>query len=181
LLFLSSLTRSAYLNVFKVCSQQLLAGETLAIIVVLLLPVKESFNTYVSLLPLNGKCFFSRSNALIHSFNANRLLLISAPSNLVYLLVLIVSAPLSLPAKSMKLILLYGLPLCFNYIYKIACDLLLSELAPVLPLVLLVSPVLISFMMSSTWITLVSVKPTIFTFYFASSLQSTSVLLLSKS
>jgi hypothetical protein len=45
LLFLSSLTLSAYLKVFKVCSQQLLAGETFAIMVVLLFPVKESFST----------------------------------------------------------------------------------------------------------------------------------------
>jgi len=43
--FLSSLTLSAYLKVLSVCSQQLLPGETLAIIVVLLFPVNESFNT----------------------------------------------------------------------------------------------------------------------------------------
>jgi hypothetical protein len=64
--------------------------------------------------------------------------------------VLTVSAPLSLPAKSMKLILLYAFPLCLSCIYKIAWDLLLSAFAPVLPLVLLVSPVLINFIMSST-------------------------------
>lgn len=83
--FFSSLTRSAYLRVFRVCSQQEFAGDTFAIIVVLLSPVNESFNTYVSLLPLKGVCFFSRSSALMHSFNASRLLLISAPSSLVCL------------------------------------------------------------------------------------------------
>ena len=57
-----------------------MAGEIFAIIVVLLLPVKESFKTYVSLLPLKGKCLWSRSRALMHSFNASRDLLISAPS-----------------------------------------------------------------------------------------------------
>jgi len=57
--FFNSLTRSAYRKVFKVCSQQFDAGEMLAIIVVLLLPTKESFKTYVSLLPLNGVCFLS--------------------------------------------------------------------------------------------------------------------------
>lgn len=67
------------------CSQQLVAGETLAIIVVLLFPVNESFNTWVSLLPRKGVCFLSRSRALIHSFNASKDLFISAPSILVYL------------------------------------------------------------------------------------------------
>jgi len=43
--FLSSFTRSAYLRVFRECSQQLLAGETFAIIVVFELPVKESLRT----------------------------------------------------------------------------------------------------------------------------------------
>jgi hypothetical protein len=43
--FLSSFTRSAYLRVLRECSQQLLAGETLAIMVVFELPVKESFST----------------------------------------------------------------------------------------------------------------------------------------
>lgn len=102
--FFSSLTRSAYLKVLSVCSQQLEAGETFAIIVVLLLPVKESFSTWVSLLPLKGVCFFSRSRARMHSLRASNDLLISAPSPRVYLLLSTVSAPLSLPAKSIKLI-----------------------------------------------------------------------------
>lgn len=92
----------------------------LAIIVVLLLPTKESFSTWVSLDPRNGVCFLSKSKALIHSFRASKDLLISAPSIFVYLSVCIVSAPLSLPAKSMKLILLYKRPLCFNCICMMA-------------------------------------------------------------
>ena len=70
---------------FRVCSHELTAGEMLAIIVVLEVPVNESFRTCVSLEPLNGKCFLSRSRARIHSFSAKRDLLISAPSILVYL------------------------------------------------------------------------------------------------
>ena len=44
--FFSSFSRSEYLRVLRVCSQQLLAGEILAIMTVLqLVPVKESFRT----------------------------------------------------------------------------------------------------------------------------------------
>jgi len=43
----------------------------------------------------------------MHSFKAKRLLLISAPSNLVYLLDSVTSFALSLPAKSINDILLY--------------------------------------------------------------------------
>lgn len=43
--FLSSFTLSPYLSVFSECSQQSCAGDTLAIIVVLLLPSNESFKT----------------------------------------------------------------------------------------------------------------------------------------
>jgi len=89
-----------------VCSEQLEAGEIFAIIVVLLLPTKESLRTWVSLEPRKGVCFLSKSSALMHSFSARSDLLISAPSIFVYLSVCIVSAPLSLPARSMKLILL---------------------------------------------------------------------------
>ena len=64
-----------------------------------------------------------KSNALIHSFNANNDLLISAPSNLVYLLVSLTSAPLSLPAKSINDNLPWHLLPSFRVIYNIACDL----------------------------------------------------------
>ena len=57
--FLSSLTLSAYLNVFKVCSQELELGEIFPIMTVLQFPVKESLRTRVSLLPLKGVCFLS--------------------------------------------------------------------------------------------------------------------------
>lgn len=136
--FFNSFTLSAYLKVFRVCSQHELAGETLAIIVVLLFPVKESFRTYVNLLPLKGRCFFSMSRALMHSFRAKRDLLISAPSILVCLFWSIVSAPLSLPAKSMKLIFPYALIslLAFSWSWRIAWDLDESALAPVTPDVL---------------------------------------------
>ena len=43
--FFNSLILSEYLSVFKVCSHELTAGEILAIIVVLLFPVKLSFKT----------------------------------------------------------------------------------------------------------------------------------------
>lgn len=42
--------------------------------------MKESRNTWVSLLALNGKWELFLPKALIHSFRANRDLLISAPS-----------------------------------------------------------------------------------------------------
>ena len=104
--FFNSFTLSAYLSVFNVCSEQFDAGEMLAIMVVLLFPINESLRTCVNLEPRNGVCFLSRSSARMHSLRAKRDLLISAPSIFVYLSVCIVSAPLSLPAKSMKLILL---------------------------------------------------------------------------
>ena len=132
--FFSSLTLSAYLNVLSVCSLQLEAGEMFAIMVVLLLPTKESLRTWVSFDPRKGVCFLSKSRALIHSFKASKDLLISAPSSLVYLSVCIVSAPLSDPARSMKLILLYSLSLCLSTICMMACERELSALAPVEPL-----------------------------------------------
>ena len=130
--FLSSLTLSAYLRVFRVGSQQDSAGDTLAIIVVLLLPKKESFSTWVSLDPLKGRCCFpARSRALMHSLSAKRLLLISAPSCFVFFPVSMTSAPLSEPARSMKLILLKSLPVCLIEKVRMAWDLDDSSLAPV--------------------------------------------------
>lgn len=104
--------------VLRVFSQQELAGEMLAIMVVFELPTKESLSTYVSLEPLKGVCFLSRSRALIHSLRARRDLLISAPSSLVCLLDSTVSAPLSEPAKSMKDIFanIFSLERCFRRI-----------------------------------------------------------------
>ena len=71
----------------------------------------------------------------MHSFKASNDLLISAPSNLVYLLELTTSAPLSLPARSIKdifpIVLLFVAN--FNSNYRIACDLEEFMLAPVEP------------------------------------------------
>ena len=81
--FLSSLTLSAYLRVLSVFYELLLLGEMLPIMTVLQYPVKESLRTIVSLLPLKGVWFLFWSSALMHSFNASKLLLIYAPSILV--------------------------------------------------------------------------------------------------
>lgn len=88
------------------CSTQLAVGEMLAIMTVRAVsPTKLSRSTAVSLLPLNGTWRASLSRALMHSLSASRLLLISAPSRRVWRLLSNVSAPRSLPARSMKLIL----------------------------------------------------------------------------
>ncbi len=181
--FFSSLIRSEYLSVFSVCSQEETAGEMLAIIVVLEFPVNESLSTCVSLLPLNGKCFFSKSSARMHSFRASSDLLISAPSWRVYLFWSTVSAPLSLPAKSMKVIMpcLLVLLTFLSCICKMAWDRELSALAPVTPLVLSWRPAPITYMMSWTLWTGYSVSPTIFTFYLASSRHTNSFRWLNKS
>ena len=76
----------------------------------------------------------------MHSFNASKDLFISAPSNLVYLLELTTSAPLSLPARSMNDILPCVLLLTFNYSCKIACDLEEFIFAPVVPLIRIAEP-----------------------------------------
>ena len=139
--FLNSLTLSAYLNVFKVCSEHDKQGLILAIIKVRQFPIKESLNTKVNLLPLKGLCLFSISKARIHSFNANNDLLISAPSIFVFLFVSIVSTALSLPAKSIKEILENFSPsFVFIAICRIAWDLDESKFAPVIPTVLEANP-----------------------------------------
>lgn len=71
---------SAYLKVFKVCSQDPEFGEIHDIITVREFPTKESRKTSVNLLPRNGMWPWSLSSALMHSFSASKLLLISAPS-----------------------------------------------------------------------------------------------------
>ena len=83
--FFNYFTLSAYFNVLSVFSQLEELGEMFPIIIVLQYPVKESLKTMVSLLPLKGVWFLFWSKALIHSFKANKLLLISAPSILVCL------------------------------------------------------------------------------------------------
>lgn len=54
--FLNYFTRSAYLNVFNVFSEDADDGETFPIIIVRQNPTKESFKTIVSFEPLNGVC-----------------------------------------------------------------------------------------------------------------------------
>lgn len=71
----------AHLRVFNVCSQQLMPGEIMAIMQVLLLsPMKESLSTWVSLEARKGRWAPLRPRARMHSFRASRDLLISAPS-----------------------------------------------------------------------------------------------------
>lgn len=101
-----SFTRSAYRRVLRVCSQFPISGLTQATIQQRALsPTKLSFKTCVSFDPRNGICFMESpvARARITSFNARREVLISAPSNRVALSALLVSDPLSLPARSMKL------------------------------------------------------------------------------
>ena len=98
----SSLTRYAYRSVLSVCSHEPVAGDTLAIITVREFPMNESRSTSVSFEPRNGTWPVPRSSARMHSFNAKRLLLISAPSMRVWRSFSDVSAPRSDPARSMK-------------------------------------------------------------------------------
>ena len=177
----NSFTLSAYPKVLSACSTFALAGEMFAIIVVLLFLINESLRTYVSFDPLNGVCFFDKSKALIHSFSAKSDLFISAPSICVCLSVFIVSAPLSLPAKSIKLILLYSRLLCFRLRVRMACDRELSAFAPVDPLALSSSPFDKAVMISWTEVTFYSVRLIMLTCYFASSLQKTASRLFNKS
>lgn len=96
------LSLSAYLKVFIVWSAELEPGLIQAIITILDATelIKESLNTIVSFEALNGMWPVFKSRALMHSFNASRLLFISAPSSLLCLLLLWQSAALSDPAKS---------------------------------------------------------------------------------
>lgn len=110
-------TRSAYRNVFNVCSQLLLDGETVPIMTVLQFPINESRKTYVNLDPRNGtwRLFWSRNR--IHSFSASNDLLISAPSLRVCRAQSAVSAPRSLPARSINVNLLYSVHWSFYNVW----------------------------------------------------------------
>jgi len=187
--FLSSLTRSAYRSVFKVCSDELEEGEKFPIMTVLQLPTKESLRTSVNLLPLKGVWFLFWSKALMHSFRASNDLLISAPSNRVYLFWSMTSAPLSLPAKSMKdnlpSIIIYTVPWTLLWslieIWRIAWDLdeSLFELFEAVTRTEL--PYSITFIIYSTDWTFLSWSPTMLTFPLASSLGWRRDLSFSKS
>ena len=133
---------AAYLKVLRVCSHDPELGDMQDIITVREFPMKESLRTSVNLLPLKGMWPWSLSKALIHSFNASKLLLISAPSNLVCLSLSVVSAPRSLPARSMK----ESLPTRrggFDW-FPSACEREDSSFAPVVPVLLVVLPLSIS-------------------------------------
>ncbi len=94
----------AYFNVFIVSSYYELAGEIVAIIIVLQFPPSESFSILVSLESLNGtkKPFLVLSpSALIQFASANREVLILAPSrNRIPLFS--VTVPRSDPARSIS-------------------------------------------------------------------------------
>ena len=93
----------AYRRVLSVWSAEEDPGLMHAIITILeLLPKKESLSTIVSLEDLNGTWLLLVSKALMHSFNASKLLLISAPSSCYCLLLFYVSAARSDPAKSTR-------------------------------------------------------------------------------
>lgn len=101
-LFLSYFTLSAYLSVFKVFYELLEEGEMFPIMTVRQNPINESLRHIVSFDPLKGTWFLPWSSPLIHSFSWSKDLLISWPSIWVCFFMFIWSAPLSLPAKSMK-------------------------------------------------------------------------------
>ena len=162
-----------YLKVFKVCSHEDRHGLIIAIMQVLAFsPMKESLSTWVNLLALNGRWAPFLPRALMHSFNARRDLLISAPSILVCRLAELVSAPLSLPARSMR----ENLPckgllfmLILRTIWKTTWLLEEFALALVCPDVRRLLPLVINFRTSSTEVTSDSVRPTIWTCCFPSS------------
>ena len=81
--------------------------EIIIILEMLDLDMNESLRTNVSLEVLKGTCcsglpVFLASRTLMHSFSANKLLFISAPSASLLLLFDCVSVALSLPARSTK-------------------------------------------------------------------------------
>ena len=160
-----------------------MAGEILPIITVRHLPMKESLRTRVSLLPRKGRCFLAKSRALMHSFRANKLLLISAPSYLVLVLVFFTSPPRSLPAKSIKLIFPCFLPVptFLRLISNIAWDLEELSFMPVLPTILDFRPLLINYCRLSILGTIFSLSPTMLTFSFLSTLIAQASLLFRRS
>ena len=141
----------------------------LPIITVLQYPVKESFNTIVNLLPLNGVWCLFWSRARIHSFNANKDLLISAPSILVCFYNWSAwSAALSLPAKSINTIFPCILFFFLRPICKMAWDRDESLLVPFWDVTLIPVPYSIIWIKLWAFWIFVSERPTIFTLFLAS-------------
>mmetsp|Transcript_28477 Transcript_28477/g.83811 ORF Transcript_28477/g.83811 Transcript_28477/m.83811 type:complete len:220 (+) Transcript_28477:797-1456(+) len=141
-----SFTRSAYLRVLSVCSQFPMLGATHATMTDReFFPTNDSFSTCVSFDPRKGMCVIESpvASARMTSFSARRDVLISAPSIRVVREALFVSAPLSLPARSMKVrrpcstLLGRPPPLCLVVFLRLscktACERLLSALADVVP------------------------------------------------
>ncbi len=155
------------------CSTEAMLGEMLAIMTVrACAPTKESLSTAVSLLPRNGTCLASLSSARMHSLSASRLLLISAPSSRVWRLLSYVSAPRSLPARSMNEIFPTSLPSgppALRAICMIECDREESALAAVLPVLRCFPLSSMSCLSRSTLFTPNSLSPTTTTRFFASS------------
>lgn len=179
--FLSYFTRSAYLSVFRVFSDDADEGEMFPIITVLQNPTKESLRTIVSLDPRKGVCPFPWSSARMHSFKESSDLLIYAPSILVCLSISMWSAPLSFPAKSIKEIFPWSFFPSFIEIWRIACDLEESAFAEFCDVTLCILPKVRYSMNYSLDETFASSKPIILMLFLLSSLNFSSVLLLSKS
>lgn len=118
--------RSAYRNVFIVWSAEEAPGETVAIIVVRASDdVKQSFKIKVNFEARYGTCFEDPlSNARIHSFKANKEVLISELSVRLWRLCDFVSEPRSLPARSTRdnLPLSFPVSLCLSIIWQIAWE-----------------------------------------------------------
>mmetsp|Transcript_153425 Transcript_153425/g.268272 ORF Transcript_153425/g.268272 Transcript_153425/m.268272 type:complete len:293 (+) Transcript_153425:309-1187(+) len=183
LVTLNSFTRSAYLRVFRVCSHAVFPGEMQAIMTVALFPLKLSLSTCVRVLPRKGMCPAPFSRARMHSLRARRDLLISAPSARVCLSLSAVSAPLSFPARSMKLmrpncscVLANRMTIC-----RMACERLLSLFAAVLPLLRCPLPWSITFIRARTFSTRCSVRPTMLVTLEASSRANNFFLEFSRS
>lgn len=140
--YLSSLTLSAYQRVFRVVSEDLTDGATFPIIKVWQFPINDSLRTIVSLEPQKGRCCLAESKALIHSLRASKDLLISAPSYLVWVLLVLTSLPRSFPARSINEIwpCFFQLSMFLSMTYKMACDLEELSFMPVLPTTLFERP-----------------------------------------
>lgn len=144
-------------------------------------PIKESFSTIVNLEPRKGVWFLPWSKALIHSFKASKDLLISAPSILVCFFISVWSAPLSLPARSMKEILPKVFFPSFKEIWRIACEREDSELAEFCEVTLWALPAFTSSRNCSHDVTCVYSTPIILILLFLSYRIFSSLRLFSKS
>ena len=182
--FESLFRREAYLSVLIVWSAELLPGFMHAIMTILELVgfKNESRSTMVSFEALKGTWSFFISRALMHSFKANKLLLIFAPSILRCRLLLRVSAARSDPAKSTKSNLPTVLPAAFlTLIWQMACDLDEVSFATVEWVVLSPCPYSIIWFISLALDANLSVNPFIWILFWPSSYICNSCLWLSKS